>query len=185
MLSHRKAHTSNFLITTTKKLFSRPRQLFVAVGNYSAATKIYDLDQGNRSKVFRQLFSRLCTLIQTTGDSVRRITFPSRQLKLLKVACVPSNLKNDNLQIFEKQPRDGLTYILLDVQVKIILKDAPGLDLQSSSPSAAFCVTQRESVVLEYILKPRIIGEVNITISASIDSMYIGTCGPETLVYTR
>ncbi|KZC12116.1 Murinoglobulin-1, partial [Dufourea novaeangliae] len=69
--------------------------------------------------------------------------------------------------------------------VKIKLEEATGLDLHLSLPVASFCVKPRDSVVHEYILRPRVIGEVNITVSASIDPDFVDPCGPETLIFTR
>jgi len=71
------------------------------------------------------------------------------------------------------------------LQVKIKLEDATGLDLHLTHSIASFCVEPRASVVHEYILRPRILGDVNITVSASIDSDYAEPCGPEVLLYTR
>ncbi|XP_076671615.1 pregnancy zone protein isoform X2 [Andrena cerasifolii] len=76
-------------------------------------------------------------------------------------------------------------YMQHSLPVKIKLVDAPGFDLHLSHPSASFCVEPRASVVHEYILRPRVIGEVNITVSASIDPDYAGFCGPDTLIFTR
>lgn len=71
------------------------------------------------------------------------------------------------------------------LQVKIKLEDATGLDLHLSHRVASFCVKPRDSVVHEYIFRPRVLGDVNITVSGSIDSNYDEPCGPETLLYTR
>ncbi|XP_012532021.1 alpha-2-macroglobulin-like protein 1 [Monomorium pharaonis] len=76
-------------------------------------------------------------------------------------------------------------YMQHSLPVKIKLEDATGLDLHLSHAVASFCVKPRDSVVHEYILRPRVLGEVNITVSASIDSDYAEPCGPEVLVYTR
>lgn len=58
------------------------------------------------------------------------------------------------------------------------------MDLRSSSPISSFCVKPRDSIVHEFILRPHILGDVNITVSAAIDTDYTEPCGPETLVYT-
>ncbi|RLU16697.1 hypothetical protein DMN91_010765 [Ooceraea biroi] len=76
-------------------------------------------------------------------------------------------------------------YMQHSLPVKIKLEDATGLDLHLSHPVASFCVEPRSSVVHEYILRPRVLGDVNITVSASIDSDYAEPCGPEILLYTR
>lgn len=76
-------------------------------------------------------------------------------------------------------------YMQHSLPVKIKLEDATGLDLHLSHAVASFCVNARDSVVQEYILRPRVLGEVNITVSASIDPEYAEPCGPETLIYTR
>ncbi|XP_011696887.1 PREDICTED: alpha-2-macroglobulin-like protein 1 isoform X2 [Wasmannia auropunctata] len=76
-------------------------------------------------------------------------------------------------------------YMQHSLPVKIKLEDATGLDLHLSHATASFCVKPRDSVVHEYILRPRVLGDVNITVSASIDSDYAEPCGPEVLVYTR
>ncbi|XP_011146903.2 murinoglobulin-1 [Harpegnathos saltator] len=76
-------------------------------------------------------------------------------------------------------------YMQHSLPVKIKLEDATGLDLHLSHAVASFCVKPRDSVVHEYILRPRVLGDVNITVSASIDSDYAEPCGPETLLYTR
>ncbi|KAG5321098.1 A2ML1 protein, partial [Pseudoatta argentina] len=76
-------------------------------------------------------------------------------------------------------------YMQHSLPVKIKLEDATGLDLHLSHAVASFCVKPRDSVVHEYILRPRVLGDVNITVSASIDSDYAEPCGPEVLVYTR
>ncbi|XP_011874735.1 PREDICTED: alpha-2-macroglobulin-like protein 1 isoform X2 [Vollenhovia emeryi] len=76
-------------------------------------------------------------------------------------------------------------YMQHSLPVKIKLEDATGLDLHLSHSEASFCVKPRDSVVHEYILRPRVLGDVNITVSASIDSDYAEPCGPEMLLYTR
>ncbi|XP_076658120.1 alpha-2-macroglobulin-like protein 1 [Halictus rubicundus] len=76
-------------------------------------------------------------------------------------------------------------YMQHRLPVKIKLEEAPGLDLHLSHPTASFCVNPRDSVVHEYILRPRVIGEVNITVSASVDSDFVEPCGPDTLIFTR
>ncbi|XP_054012298.1 murinoglobulin-1-like isoform X1 [Hylaeus anthracinus] len=76
-------------------------------------------------------------------------------------------------------------YMQHKLPVAIKLEDAPGLDLHLSHPKASFCVKPRGSVVHEFILRPRVIGEVNITVSASIDPDYAEPCGPDTLIFTR
>ncbi|KAG7202424.1 hypothetical protein KM043_018735 [Ampulex compressa] len=76
-------------------------------------------------------------------------------------------------------------YMQHSLPVKIKLEDATGLDLHLSHPTASFCVEPRDRVVHEYILRPRVLGDVNITVSASIDPDYAELCGPETLIYTR
>ncbi|KAL2717509.1 murinoglobulin-1-like [Vespula squamosa] len=67
----------------------------------------------------------------------------------------------------------------------IQLEDATGLDLHLSNPVISFCVKPIDSVVHEYILRPRVVGDINITVSAAIDANYPELCGPDTLVYTR
>lgn len=69
--------------------------------------------------------------------------------------------------------------------MKIKLEDATGFDLHLSHAVASFCVKPRDSAVNEYILRPRVLGDINITVSASIDSDYPEPCGPETVLYTR
>ncbi|XP_020295682.1 alpha-2-macroglobulin-like protein 1 isoform X2 [Pseudomyrmex gracilis] len=76
-------------------------------------------------------------------------------------------------------------YMQHSLPVTIKLEDATGLDLHLSYVAASFCVEPRDSVVQEYILRPRVLGDVNITVSASIDSDYAEPCGPEVLLYTR
>ncbi|KAL0109694.1 hypothetical protein PUN28_014611 [Cardiocondyla obscurior] len=76
-------------------------------------------------------------------------------------------------------------YMQHSLPVKIKLEDATGLDLHLSHAEASFCVKPRDSVVHEYILRPRVLGDVNITVSGSIDSDYAEPCGPEMLLYTR
>ncbi|XP_012231026.1 alpha-2-macroglobulin-like protein 1 isoform X2 [Linepithema humile] len=76
-------------------------------------------------------------------------------------------------------------YMQHSLPVKIKLEDATGLDLHLSHAVASFCVKPRDSVVHEYILRPRVLGDINITVSASIDSDYAEPCGPEVLLYTR
>ena len=76
-------------------------------------------------------------------------------------------------------------YMQHSLPVKIKLEDATGLDLHLSHAVASFCVKPRDSVVHEYILRPRVLGDVNITVSASVDSDYAEPCGPEVLLYTR
>lgn len=71
------------------------------------------------------------------------------------------------------------------LKVKIQLEDATGLDLHLSNPVSSFCVKPIDSVVHEYILRPRVLGDINITVSAAIDANYPDPCGPDTLVYTR
>ncbi|KAM0729472.1 Alpha-2-macroglobulin-like protein 1 [Formica fusca] len=76
-------------------------------------------------------------------------------------------------------------YMQHSLPVKIKLEDATGLDLHLSHAVASFCVKPRDSVVHEYILRPRVLGDVNITVSASVDSDYAEPCGPEVLLFTR
>ncbi|XP_012276125.1 murinoglobulin-1 isoform X3 [Orussus abietinus] len=76
-------------------------------------------------------------------------------------------------------------YMQHSLPVKIKLEDAKGLELQKSSDAASYCVKSRDSVVHEYALKSKDLGEINITVSAAIDPDYAEPCGPETLVYTR
>lgn len=56
---------------------------------------------------------------------------------------------------------------------------------KGTSPIAIFCAKARESVVHEYLLKPKILGEINVTVTAEIDENYGQPCGPENLVYMR
>lgn len=49
----------------------------------------------------------------------------------------------------------------------------------------SFCVDSRSSVVHEYLLRPRVLGDINITVSASVDAEYPETCGPNTIIHTR
>lgn len=76
-------------------------------------------------------------------------------------------------------------YMQHRLPVKIKLEEATGLDLHLSHPTASFCVNPRDSVVHEYILRPRVIGEVNITVSASVDPDFVEPCGPDTLIFMR
>ncbi|CAL7935225.1 unnamed protein product [Xylocopa violacea] len=76
-------------------------------------------------------------------------------------------------------------YMHHSLPVKIKLEEIPGIDLHLSSPTSSFCVKPRDSIVHEYILRPRMIGEVNITVAAFIDTDYREPCGPETLIFTR
>ncbi|KAI4492500.1 hypothetical protein M0804_002291 [Polistes exclamans] len=76
-------------------------------------------------------------------------------------------------------------YMQHSLPVKIQLEDATGLDLHLSNPIASFCVNPRDSVVYEYLLRPRVLGNINITVSATIDANYPELCGPDTLVFTR
>lgn len=65
------------------------------------------------------------------------------------------------------------------------MENATGMDLHSKENSASFCVKPGDSVVNEFLLKPKIIGEINITVSAAIDSSYPESCGPSTIIFTR
>ncbi|XP_017887917.1 pregnancy zone protein-like isoform X2 [Ceratina calcarata] len=76
-------------------------------------------------------------------------------------------------------------YMNHSLPVKIKLDEIAGIDLHLSDPNVSFCVKPRDSIVHEFVLRPRILGEVNITVSASIDESYSEPCGPETLLYTR
>nr|XP_031846680.1 murinoglobulin-1-like [Nomia melanderi] len=69
--------------------------------------------------------------------------------------------------------------------VKITLEEAPGLDLHLSHSTASFCVNSRDTVVYEYILRPLIIGEVNITVSAVVDANVANPCQPGVSIVTR
>lgn len=71
------------------------------------------------------------------------------------------------------------------LQVRIKLEDARGLDLHLSHDVVAFCVETRSSVVHDFILRPRVLGDVNITVSASVDPDFPDSCGPETLIHTK
>lgn len=59
------------------------------------------------------------------------------------------------------------------------------IDLHLSEPTASFCVKPRDNIVHEYILKPRVIGEVNITVTAFVDIDYPEPCGSETVIFTQ
>nr|XP_012138167.1 PREDICTED: murinoglobulin-1-like [Megachile rotundata] len=76
-------------------------------------------------------------------------------------------------------------YMQHSLPVAIRLEEMSGIDLHLSLPTASFCVEPRDSVIHEFVLRPRVIGEVNITVSAYIDSNYSEPCGPQTLVFTR
>ncbi|XP_012256873.2 pregnancy zone protein-like isoform X1 [Athalia rosae] len=76
-------------------------------------------------------------------------------------------------------------YMQHSLPVKIKLEDARGLDLHLSRSVVSFCVDSRSSVVHEYILRPRVLGDVNITVSAAVDAEYPDPCGPDTLIHTR
>ncbi|XP_076171368.1 murinoglobulin-1 [Ptiloglossa arizonensis] len=76
-------------------------------------------------------------------------------------------------------------YMQHSLPVMIKLESAPGLELHLSDPKDSFCVKPRDSVVHEFMLRPLVIGEVNITVSASIDHEYPESCGPETLIIGR
>lgn len=65
------------------------------------------------------------------------------------------------------------------------MEEVEGIDLLSSNSIASFCVKPRDSIVYQYILKPRVIGEVNVTVAAFIDTDFPEPCGPETVVFTR
>ncbi|XP_017795621.1 PREDICTED: murinoglobulin-1-like [Habropoda laboriosa] len=69
--------------------------------------------------------------------------------------------------------------------IMIHLEEVAGLDLHLSHPNASFCVKPRDSIVHEYILRPLVVGEVNITVSAFIDTDYLDSCGPDTPIFTR
>ncbi|XP_015600837.1 alpha-2-macroglobulin-like protein 1 isoform X2 [Cephus cinctus] len=76
-------------------------------------------------------------------------------------------------------------YMQHSLPVKIKFGNAEGLDLYISSPTASYCVEPRASIVHEYMLKPRLLGEINITVSAAIDPDYAKPCGPEILIHTK
>ncbi|KAK1121212.1 hypothetical protein K0M31_010519 [Melipona bicolor] len=76
-------------------------------------------------------------------------------------------------------------YMHHSLPVKIKMEEVDGIDLHLSHPTASFCVKPRDSIVHQYILKPRVIGEVNITVAAFIDIDYPEPCGPETIGFTR
>ncbi|CAD6233951.1 GSCOCT00007427001.2-RA-CDS [Cotesia congregata] len=61
-------------------------------------------------------------------------------------------------------------YMQYNLPVKIHLVEAPGFELQAPSvPIAEYCVPARKSIVHEFTLKPQVIGNVNITVSAAVD----------------
>ncbi|XP_050576186.1 alpha-1-macroglobulin-like [Bombus affinis] len=76
-------------------------------------------------------------------------------------------------------------YMHHSLPVKIKMEEVEGIDLHSSNSIASFCVKPRDSIVYQYILKPRVIGEVNVTVAAFIDTDFPEPCGPETVVFTR
>ncbi|CAK9797027.1 Mug1 [Anthophora quadrimaculata] len=76
-------------------------------------------------------------------------------------------------------------YMSHSLPIMIHLEEIAGVDLHLSHPNASFCVKSRDSIVHEYILRPRVIGEVNITVSASIDTRCLNPCGPGSLHFTR
>uniref|UniRef100_A0A0C9R6R1 TEP1-F n=1 Tax=Fopius arisanus TaxID=64838 RepID=A0A0C9R6R1_9HYME len=76
-------------------------------------------------------------------------------------------------------------YMQHNLPVKIQLVNASGFDLQISNSTGNYCVPARQSVVHEYVLMPRIIGEINVTVSASVDPDYEKPCGPNTVVFTQ
>lgn len=77
-------------------------------------------------------------------------------------------------------------YMQHSLPVKIQLMNAPGFDLHLIANSTGnYCVEARQSVVHEYVLRPRVIGEINITVSASVDPAFEKPCGPNTVVFTQ
>lgn len=76
-------------------------------------------------------------------------------------------------------------YMHHSLPVKIKLEEMEKIDLHLSEPTASFCVKPRDNIVHEYILKPRVIGEVNITVTAFVDIDYPEPCGSETVIFTQ
>ncbi|XP_008546856.1 alpha-2-macroglobulin-like protein 1 isoform X1 [Microplitis demolitor] len=73
-------------------------------------------------------------------------------------------------------------YMQYSLPVKIHLIEAPGFELHlpTTSPVGEYCVAPRKSIVHEYVLIPRVIGEINITVSAAVDlSANQTTCASE------
>ncbi|XP_023246996.1 murinoglobulin-2-like [Copidosoma floridanum] len=74
----------------------------------------------------------------------------------------------------------------LPVAIRLLKHD--GLDLAPSgnqSSVAKFCVPSKDSVVNEFLLLPRDLGELNISVSAEVDSSAFHDCGPKDIPYTR
>lgn len=76
-------------------------------------------------------------------------------------------------------------YMEHSLPVKIQLIDAPGFVLQLSSDTVKYCVDPRTSIVHEYVLRPNIIGDINVTVAASVDPEYEHSCGPETVLFIQ
>ncbi|XP_015109865.1 alpha-2-macroglobulin-like [Diachasma alloeum] len=76
-------------------------------------------------------------------------------------------------------------YMQHNLPVKIQLVNAPGFDLHLSNSTGKYCVEARKSVVHEYVLRPRVIGEINVTVSAAVDPDFDKPCGPNTVVFTQ
>ena len=79
-------------------------------------------------------------------------------------------------------------YMAHGLPVLIRLVGYDGLDLAfNSSTEAIFCVGAKDSVVHEYTLIPRQLGDVNVTVAAEIDKeqLALKKCGTESIAYTR
>ncbi|OAD58540.1 Alpha-2-macroglobulin-like protein 1, partial [Eufriesea mexicana] len=76
-------------------------------------------------------------------------------------------------------------YMHHSLPVKIKLEEVAGIDLHLIDPIASFCVEPQDSIVHEYILRPRVLGEVNITVAAFIDTDYPAPCSSETLTFMQ
>ncbi|KAJ8679263.1 hypothetical protein QAD02_015050 [Eretmocerus hayati] len=79
-------------------------------------------------------------------------------------------------------------YMQHGLPVHLSLLNYEGLELASNaSSSVRVCLGPKDSLVHEFPLLPRKLGELNITVAAEVDpdSPNAGGCGPDTLLFTR
>ncbi|XP_069700318.1 alpha-1-inhibitor 3-like isoform X2 [Periplaneta americana] len=69
--------------------------------------------------------------------------------------------------------------------VRVIFEESPGIQLLDNNSTIFACVNQRSNFVQQFRIRASDLGEVNITVSAEVDSMYPDECGPEMLVHRR
>lgn len=79
-------------------------------------------------------------------------------------------------------------YMSHSLPVMIKLDKFDGLKLVSSEETKYFCLGPKDSLAYEYLMEPKKIGTLNVTIAAEVassNSSKLQDCGPEVILFTR